>query len=64
MSLFREEHWQEIDKYMSSHKIKFLLELIFKCFPDRMIGKKILPIKVIPAAFKVFGISEKDFKLD
>lgn len=62
--IVREEHWHDIDRYFSAHKVKFLLELMFKTFPDKIIGKKVLPIKFIPSIFKVYGISEKDFKLE
>lgn len=48
---------------MTSHKIKFLLQLIFETFPDKLIGKKILPIKLIPSLLKAYGITEKDFDL-
>ena len=49
---------------MSVHKVKFLLETMFRSFPDQIVGNKILPIKVIPLIFKAFGISEKDYGLN
>lgn len=53
----------EIDRYMSHHKVKFLLEVIFKTYPEKLIGRKVLPIKLIPSLLKAYGISEKDFDL-
>ena len=48
---------------MHSHKIKFLLNVIFNTYPDKLIGKAILPIKLIPSLFKAYGITEKDIDI-
>jgi hypothetical protein len=64
LRLFRENNWAEIDRYMGANKIKFLLELMFKTFPDKLIGGKVLPVKMIPTILKTYGISEKDFDLE
>ena len=55
--LFRKEQWQEINSYMKSNKLKFLLEMMFRTYPDKLIGERILPVKIIPQIFKAYGIS-------
>jgi hypothetical protein len=48
---------------MKANKIEFLLEMIFRTYPDKLIGGRILPTKMVPVVFKAYGISEKDFNL-
>lgn len=48
---------------MHHHKTKFLLQMVFNTQPDKIIGKKILPIKYIPGFFKIYGLSEKDLSI-
>jgi hypothetical protein len=36
---------------------------MFNTFPEKIIGRKIIPIKLIPCIFKHYGINEKDYKL-
>ena len=57
MILFRNKNWEEIDKHLDQNKVKFLLEVMFKTFPDKIVGGIIIPIKIIPAIFKAYGIS-------
>jgi hypothetical protein len=35
--------------------------MIFNTFPEKLIGKRILPVKMIPSLFKAYGITEKDY---
>ena len=37
--------------------------MIFNTYPDKLIGKKVLPIKLIPHLFKAYEITEKDYNL-
>jgi hypothetical protein len=37
--------------------------MMFNTFPEKIIGRKIIPVKIIPSIFKHYGISEKDYKL-
>lgn len=46
---------------MIQHKVKFLLQIIFNTYPEELIGKKILPIKLIPTLFRAYDIGSKDY---
>ncbi|CAM6005413.1 unnamed protein product [Sphagnum balticum] len=49
-----------LERFLIAHKTKLILKIMFNAHPDKIIGKKLLPIKTIPGLFREYGMTEKE----